>query len=244
MAESVRPDRSQVVQRAVDYFDRIAYIWGGFPGTNTRCWCMNDNTTQTSPDGHGGVNSGPYIASDCSGYVSWCWFKRSHVGTGYWISSVGRYHPRATNGNTFEESFPGIQPGDAVIRERYYVNPVTGYPYNSSGHIGIYVGNNTILHCSSNHWQGTTSKHGMSRTQGDKSVCAGYQGYTSWDDTEGTPYDPDDVDDPVNDWNNTDGLPGEPTTPNKFMDSGAFLPWVYNQQYIKKYKKMKHYRLF
>ena len=63
MADSVRPDRSQVVQRAVDYFDRIAYIWGGFPGTNTKCWCMNDNTTQTSPNDLQGVNSAHSKAS-------------------------------------------------------------------------------------------------------------------------------------------------------------------------------------
>lgn len=241
MADLVQPSRNQVVQRAVDYYDKIAYIWGVFPGTNTQCWCMNDNTTQKSTSGHGGVNSGPYIASDCSGYVSWCWFMRSHKGTGAWIQDAIL---RERDGNTFEEVFPYIQPGDAVVRERYYVNPVTGYTYKTSGHIGIYIGNNTILHCSSQHWQGTTSKHGMSKTTGTREVVAGYHGYVVWSDEITVPYDPDLIDDPVNDWNNTDGQPGEPTTPNEFFDSGAFLPWVFNQQYTKKYKKMKHFRQF
>lgn len=242
MADLQRPSRQQVVERAVSYFPKIAYIWGGFPGTNTKCWCMNDGTTQTSSSGHGGVNSGPYIASDCSGYVSWCWFQRSHIGTGYWIEAMGRYHPRANLGNTFEECFPGIQPGDAVIRQKYYTNPVTGYQYTSSGHIGIYIGNNTVLHCSSSHWKGTTSQHGMSNTQGTKSICAGYQGYTSWDETEGEPYDPDEVPDPVEDWNQSDEKPGQPATPAPIFDESVFMYLVTSQQYTKKYKKMKHYR--
>lgn len=241
MADLVHPSRDQVVQRAVDYFDKIAYIWGGFPGTNTQCWCMNDGTTQTSSSGHQGVNSGPYIASDCSGYTSWCWFMKSHNTTGYWIP---RRINRVKNGNTFEESFPGIQPGDVVVRDHWHVNPVTNYNYGSTGHVGIFVGNNTVLHCSTSNWQRTTSKHGMSRTIGTPATCAGYSGYVKWDDTEGTPYDPDDIDDPVNGWNNTDGLPGQTTTPDEFMDSGGFLPYVFQSQYIKRYKKMKHYRLY
>lgn len=239
------PTRQQVVERAQYYFDRCAYIWGGFPGTNTRCWCMNDGTTQTSQNGHGGVKSGPYIASDCSGYTSWCWFLRSHVGSGSWISGQfsSNYKDRTKLGDTFEESFAGIQIGDVLARPYGYRNPVTG-AFHKTGHVAIYIGNNTILHCSTSNWKNSTSLHGMSRNVGNKSICAGYQGVCSYDSSWSEDYDPEEIPDPVPDWNQSDGNPGEPATPIPIMDSPAFPFLISNNQYTKKYKKMKHYRMF
>lgn len=240
-----KPTRQQVVERAEYYFDRCAYIWGGFPGTGSKCWCMNDGTTQTTNTGHGGVNSGPYLQSDCSGYTSWCWFLRSHVGSGSWISGQfsRNYKARTKLAETFEESFSGIQIGDVLARPYNYYNQATGSTHKV-GHVAIYVGNNTILHCSTSKWQSATSKHGMSRQQGNKTICAGYQGVCSYDSTWSEEYDPDEEPDPPIDWNQSDGKDGEPSVPIPAMDDPAFPALIANKQYTKKYVNMKLYRRF
>lgn len=253
MADLQHPSREQVVARAVEYFDKCCYSWGGFPGTNTKQYCIRlpsggaDTTGNPNcpPATQENIVSGPWIGSDCSGYTSWCWYMRSHVGTRYWIGTVGmnRYRVRTVIGNTFEESFPGIQPGDCLIREIGYRNPLTGNKYKT-GHIVLYVGNNTILGCSQRDWSATSSKHGMHRQTGNKSVIAGYQGFTIWDNSEGVPYDPDEIDDPVGNWNQSDGQPGEPSTPEPILDEPAFFNLITRTQYTKKYTKMKHYRQF
>ena len=164
---------------------------------------------------------------------------KGHVGTYYWVDTVGRprYRPRTRIGNTFEESFIGIQPGDCVIRTINDINPKTGKKY-TTGHIAIYVGNNTILEASTRHWKRTSSQHGMNRAIGTRDLCATFYGMTVWDETEGVPYDPDEIDNPVTDWNQSDGLPGEPATPSPIFDDNAFFNIVARTQYTKKYTKM------
>jgi len=239
------PTRQQVVERAQYYFDKCAYKLGYWAGKPTNCWCMNDGTTQLSTSGHGGVNSGPYLASDCSGYTSWCWFLSSIATSPEYITGKfsKNYKPRTKNGDTFEESFVGIQIGDVVVRKYGYINPVTGYQ-SEIGHVALYIGNNTILHASSNYWEKTTSKHGMSRTIGSKANCAGYTGVCSYDSSWSADYDPEEIPDPVPDWNQSGGSPGAPGVPNEIFDSDIPPYLIYNQQYTKKYKKMKHYRMF
>lgn len=240
-----KPTRQQVVERAEYYFDRCAYVYTHFVGTFTPCWCTTDGSTHTTTQGYT-VQSGPYFATDCSGYTSWCWFLKSHHWSGHWISGdfARNYKPRTKIGDTIEESFSGIQIGDVLARPRHYKDPLTGKEHRE-GHVAIYVGNNTILHAATKSWRNTSSQHGMNRQQGTKVICAGYQGVCSYDSTWSEEYDPDEIPDPVPDWNQSDGKDGEPATHVPLVDEDIFEGIIaQNTQYTKKYVNMKLYRRF
>lgn len=219
------PTRAQVVERAELWFDRLAYLWGAFPSTMTQVWCNANGDTQTSPNN---PISGPYYGTDCSGYTSWCWYLRSHVYSGTWgpTGAYGgaRYRAKSGSGNTYESLFLGIQPGDVLWR---------------SGHVAIYIGNNTILHASTRYWKGTTSQHGMQRQTSNFN----FNGYCSYDGTFSEEYDPEEIPDPAPSWNQGDRLPGEPANaPNGAESDEGFYYTIANLQYTKRRTLMKLYR--
>lgn len=213
--------RDIVVERAEAWFPRVGYIWGGWPGTGTMCK-MDD-------DGYGVVASdGPYYAADCSGWTSWCWNLGSKRGSSAW-SANGEfgflYRKReGFGGQYYEADFPGIQAGDVLWR---------------SGHVVIYMGNNTIYNVSTQNWKSTPTQRGCII----QSNNFNFDGYCSFDNTWSEDYDPD-TQDPVED-NMTDHQPGpypNPTPPGDISsDAIGGFPYYY-KRYTRKYTLMKQYR--
>ena len=78
--------------------------------------------------------SSPSTSFDCSGFVSWV---INHCGVGW---NVGRLGAEGLRGICTRVSPSEAKPGDLIFFER---------TYNTSGasHVGIYVGNNMMLHC-------------------------------------------------------------------------------------------------
>ena len=175
-------------------------------------------------------DTGQYYAADCSGWTSWCWNLTYKRGSSAWgpngeFSNLYRARTGFT-GQYYEQDFAGIQPGDVLWR---------------SGHVVIYMGNNTIYNVSTQNWASTPTKSGcIIQTNGFN-----YDGYCSFDNTWSADYDPEDQN-PVED-NFTDHQPGpnpNPTPPGDISsDAIVGFPYYY-KRYTRKYTNMKQYRRF
>lgn len=214
--------RQDVVDRAYNIYPLSGYIFQAvWWGSNPQVRCAKD------ANGYGYVTpSGPYVATECSGYTSWCWGLTEKMNT-TGLAPGGRYSQeyitKVGNSIVLEECFPGIVYGDMLWRQ---------------GHVGIYVGNNTYLHASSTNWNSTTSGHGMSNTQGNKS---NFTHCLKFDSQYSGSYDPE-IEDPddVNLW---DGNAFEPQEPPDISDMGN-LYYEQTFQYTKRRTNMKFYRRF
>lgn len=182
------------------------------------------------------ISSGDYIACDCSGFTSCCWNTNGKKGSAAW-SYNGEFarNYRAKSGNTgiIEQDFVGIQEGDVLWRGQWDSDG------SYSGHVGLYVGNNTTLQLSQSNWPETPNKHGGGIFTGSQN----FLGFCSYDGTFSAYYDPDDEDfDPDYDTSGSDDGENE-TYPSAEANDGAQTLIVLSNQYTKRYKaKMKHWR--
>lgn len=212
--------RDDVFDRAISIFDSCAYIWGAWPGTKPTQRCSyNTATAKGQIDA-----SGPYIATDCSGFTSWCWALGYKRGSWAWSpdGEFGRnYRPRSdSNILTYESLFPGIQQGDVLWRQ---------------GHVGLYIGNNRCMEASTQSWLATSTGRGMKNT--DNSF--NFNGYVSFDGTFAEAYNPVDTNIAVD--NVSDGQLG----PNPYItdvSSDDLYIDFHDMQYTKRYWLMKRWR--
>ena len=205
-------NRAQVVERAYSWYRRCGYQWGG--------WVANMVT----------VAGTDLIATDCSGWTSWCWNTPTRHTSGSW-SPTGyfggdNYRRRsAFTGRTIEEDYVGIQPGDVLWRD---------------GHVGLYVGNNTIIQASTAKWANTNVGNGFNIGPDFQ-----FDGFCSFDGSFSADYDPDE-DNPIDD-NGWDGSedPPVPTPPGDQSDPGLAYLFADNQYTKRKTRQqLKHYRRF
>lgn len=212
--------REDVVERAITIFDSCGYIWGAWPGTKPTQYCRyNQNTAQGEIS-----SSGPYIATDCSGFTSWCWALGYKRGSWSWSSSgeFGKnYRPRAnTSAQTYTEIFPGIQPGDVLWRE---------------GHVGLYIGNNQCMEASTQKWAATPTGRGMKNTNNSFN----FSGYVSFDGTFAEDYNPIDTD--IIKDNVSDGEKGPDPFITDVSGDELYIDF-HDMQYTKRYWLMKRWR--
>lgn len=80
--------------------------------------------------------SNPDTSFDCSGFVSWV---INHCGNGW---NVGRLTANGLYNITQHVSSAEAKPGDLIFFQRTYSGAGNG-----ASHVGIYVGNGTMLHC-------------------------------------------------------------------------------------------------
>lgn len=212
--------RQDVIARAHNIFPQLGYIWGGWAGSPKKC--------KMGADGRGVLSSdGPYIASDCSGFTSWCWSVRSRWVSGDWgpngVLGGANYRPRTGNGNTYESIFIGISAGDVLWR---------------SGHVALYIGNNQVMQLSTQNWLATDTQRGAKLSTNDFN----FNGFTSFDGEFAVDYDPDETDiDTDNVSDGEEGPPPNPTPPGDVSDNGLFY-LLSIEQYTKRYPLMKAYR--
>lgn len=210
--------REEVVARALDIFPKCGYIWGAWPGQVPTVYCHYSDTEKAGVSG-----SGSYIATDCSGFTSWCWgldYKR-----GSWSWSVGgeyggNYRSRVESATlSYESLFPGIQPGDVLWR---------------SGHVALYIGNNEIMEASTQKWAATPTGRGMRRTDSNFN----FSGFVSFDGSFSADFPPNV---PVIDGNISDGQKGPDPAPTDLSSDDLYIRF-YDVQYTRKYEKMRRWR--
>ena len=78
--------------------------------------------------------SSPSTSFDCSGFVSWV---INHCGVGW---DVGRLTANGLRNICSYVSPANAKPGDLIFFEKTYDT-------SGASHVGIYVGNNTMIHC-------------------------------------------------------------------------------------------------
>ena len=76
----------------------------------------------------------PSTSFDCSGFVSWV---INHCGNGW---NVGRQTAEGLRGCCAYVSPAEAKPGDLIFFQNTY-------PTSGASHVGIYVGNNMMIHC-------------------------------------------------------------------------------------------------
>ena len=93
--------------------------------------------------------SSPSTSFDCSGFVSWV---INHCGVGW---NVGRLGAEGLRNICSYVSPANAKPGDLIFFEKTYDT-------SGASHVGIYVGNNMMIHCGdpiqytsidTNYWQ-------------------------------------------------------------------------------------------
>lgn len=202
--------REEVVQRAYYAYPLCCYVYGTagmFTGYQID------------------TKYGKKYPMDCSAFVAWCWgwSRRTDTGT-LWGSSM-TVKVRAS-GATIEEAFPGITPGDALIRRA-----------GETGHTGIYVGNNTYIHASTSEWY-KLPPCGVGISTGPRT----FMGYVKYDNDSSFDYDPD-TENPVTkpnpEWDHVPETP--PTYMNGDLDYNANVKAL-NKRYIRNYKLCKYMR--
>ncbi len=214
----------------MDIFNDCYYVWGGYPNHYANC---------TS------IDSEPQSAygrpSDCSGFISWAWGLGSHYNSSTWNMSGlfgAAYENRNPNGSTISEVFPGIQPGDVLVRWQGSQSAGT-----YQGHVALYIGNNQLAELYTGRWRRTENNHGSRIT----STNLNFMGYTKYSESFSGTYD-----DEEDDWL-TFGFTGGGSVPSgpqnaPFPDgspgdiSDAEAMFYGNWQYTKKYSLMKAYR--
>lgn len=133
--EKAEGNRKILLTTAAMLIERIPYEWGGkasAPGYDSRWWSYNEETKKQK-------------GLDCSGYVQWCFMTAGYKEDIYnGLVSTGSIL-KATEGITKEELKPGdlglLHDGSAGIN-----------------HVGIYLGNDYWIHCSSARNTVTVSK--------------------------------------------------------------------------------------
>lgn len=211
--------RDQIVSRAKEMYPKCGYVYDHYPGDGVPC--------HMGSDGWGKAGSGPYIATDCSGYVSWCWGLGHQEWSGQFgpDGAFGRGHfvyREGASGNV-EADFPGIEPGDIFWRD---------------GHVGIYIGNGESMEASTGHWSKTASQRGMVHGAVKSSK---WKGFCSYDKEFSLNYNPDE-DGNVNNWN-PHGGPNNPAQWPWLDDEGLYDAYLsLEDRYTKRYKLMKAWR--
>lgn len=202
--------REEVVQRAYYAYPLCCYVYdtaGMFTGYQID------------------TKYGKKYPMDCSAFVAWCWgWSKRTTTADLWASSMCVRGVQA--GATIEEAFPGITPGDALIKRK-----------TTTGHTGIYVGNNTFIHASTSDWA-SLPPCGVGLGYGVRT----WMGYVKYDNDNSFDYDPD-TEDPVTKPNpEWEHVPEEyPTWANGDLDRNANLKAM-NKRYIRNYKLCKYMR--
>lgn len=207
--------REEVVQRAMSVISECSYEYGA-------------NDLRNYPSGK---RSDGFWHTDCSAYAGWCWGSSARMTSATFIASSNFRRVRQA-GSTIEECYPGITAGDALVRS-------AGYAGHSSGHVAIYIGNNTIVHCSGS----KSLPHGCGYAKGATALMGDYIGYVSYDPSTSFDYDPD-IEDPIT-------KPQVPPVDNGQEPSPPFMNGQYDdaknmyllqRRYIRNYKLCKFMR--
>lgn len=210
--------RSEVVARAHAIFDSLGYIWGAWPGTKPTQYCYYDEQQKI-----GVVGNGPYIATDCSGFTSWCWGLSYKRGSWSWYKDGefgANWRDRYTSDVlSYETLFPGIQPGDVLWRQ---------------GHVALYIGNNETMQATTKKWHATPTGRGCVRTSTDFN----FDGFISYDGTFSADFPPGM---PPITGNVSDGKPGPLPWFTDVSASDLYIRF-YDVQYTRKYENMKRWR--
>lgn len=220
--------RDEVVARALNIFPDCYYVWGGYPNHVTYC------------ESKGGLYHATGRPSDCSGFCSWAWGLGSHYHSSTWSQPglFGRnYVRRARNTGSLSERFPGISPGDVLVR--WQGSPSSD---NYQGHVALYIGNNQLAECYTGHWENSINRHGTRIS----SESFNFMGYTRYEEAFSGTYD-DEEEDPIT-FGFTAGGQTVPSGPanNPFPDGspGDISDWEsMNQwQYVRRYQLCKYMR--
>lgn len=225
-----KPTRDEVLARAYEAYPKCGYVYGGYYGEGRHAGLVN---------GRGDwVSGGPYIACDCSGFIDWAWGIGQHdlsgswgpvgapKGNGKYGGQVGRYHPKSGNTGIIEQDMPGIQPADVLWK---------------SGHVGLYVGNNTVLELYTSDWAASPTGRGAMQSTGS----ARWSGYTSYDGDFSADYDPDAEPPlpPIDVWTPPPTGPSEYTDQQQYDDELYYIAVINSdRRYTRKYRNMKAWR--
>ena len=132
----------EVIQRAEHAYPLCVYVWGG--------GCL-----------YASRRSDGYYPADCSGYCSWCWGVGYHA-TSQAYSPYGAFSSKVTrkasSTGQYETDFPGIQPGDVLGDGHYYTKENGERAW--TGHVAMYMGNNTIYEYYTSDWDSSPVAHG------------------------------------------------------------------------------------
>ena len=103
---------ADVVARARNIWDKCGYVWGGFPGTQSQAALGANGKSYLT-----GAKGTPY-ATDCSGFVAWCWgfHQRMFSTHDMRFGSRWKFTKKVSSTGIIEQDMPGIIPGDALVR--------------------------------------------------------------------------------------------------------------------------------
>jgi hypothetical protein len=215
--------RNQIVERAIVMLGKCAYTPAGKPANGfTSANADGIFTGETIP-----TSAGPKLTTDCSAYVAWCWGKSGRTSTADLVA--GAYGtPIRKTGSTgiIEKDYPGIQPGDILVRRS-----------GGSGHTAIYIGSNTYAHASTSHWN-TSKPFGVGVDTGSD-----FTYYISYDPSMSFDYDPD-TEDPINKVNPPPVIIVPEANPYGYNGDYKYIGTIkaMNRRYIRNYKKCKYMR--
>jgi len=223
---------ADVVARAINIWDKCGYVWGGFPGTQSQAALGANGKSYLT-----GAKGTPY-ATDCSGFVAWCWgfHQRMFSTHDMRFSSRWKFTKKVASTGIIEQDMPGIIPGDALVRNN-----------GSAGHTAIYMGNNTYWDANTS-WWAKSPPHGMGKHKGTGT----FEGFCPFDGRNVPEYDANKTD-IVTD-NVSNGQQGEYPNPpfpgqtndqlphNDISDNQDLMAAIIRGQYIRRYSLCKHLR--
>lgn len=215
--------RNQVVERAIVMLGKCAYTPAREPANGfTSANADGIFTGETIP-----TSAGPKLTTDCSAYVAWCWGKSGRTSTWYLMQGTYGTPIKQTNATgIIEQDFPGIQPGDILVRYS-----------GGHGHTGIYIGSNTYAHASTSHWGGS-KPFGMGVDTGTD-----FTHMVSYDPSMSFDYDPD-TEDPINKVNPPPVIIIPEVKPQGYNGDYSYIARIkcMNRRYIRNYKLCKYMR--
>lgn len=215
--------RNQVVERAIVMLGKCAYTpageWAnGFKSANAD-GIFTGETINTS--------AGPKLTTDCSAYVAWCWGKSGRTSTLLLMQGTyGTPIKQSYATGIIEQDFPGIQPGDILVRRS-----------GGHGHTAIYIGDNTYAHASTSHWGGD-KPYGMGVDKG-----TAFTHFISYDPSMSFDYDPD-TEDPIDKVNPPPVIIEPEVKPQGYNGDYTYIGHIkaLNRRYIRNYKLCKYMR--
>lgn len=215
--------RNEVVERAIVMLGKCAYTpwheWANGFYAQTAAGIFDGETIQTS--------AGPKLTTDCSAYVAWCWGKSGRTSTEILMNGgYGTPIPQSKSTHVIEQDFPGIQPGDILVRRS-----------GKHGHTAIYIGENKYAHASTSHWS-SSKPFGMGVDIGND-----FTHFISYDPSMSFDYDPD-TEDPITKVNPPPVIIDPEVKPQGYNGDYSYIQSIkaLNRRYIRNYKLCKYMR--